>query len=152
MEQDLSKVEPLVYKSKISVPYFWWAGETASNFFASLAEKKKILGTKCGKCGKVFVPPRKTCPQCYQEKTAWVELPCEGELVTFTVARRKLAAMPKEPPLIYGLIRLDGADTALLHMLGEVAPKDVKIGMRVAAKFADGAQKNIMAIEYFRPI
>ncbi len=154
MDQDLKNIEPLVYQSKISVPYFWWAGETASRFLDGLAVEKKIQGTKCGKCQKVFVPPRKACPQCHHKEMSWTDLPPEGTLVSFTVARRQLAAVPREVPVVYGLVRLDGADTSILHQLGEVDPDKVSIGMRVCAKFVDETPeaKTIMAIEYFKPV
>lgn len=152
MEQELSAVEPLVYESQISVPYHWWAGETASRFFVSLRDKRQILGTKCGQCAKVYVPPRKTCPQCFNRDMSWVELPPTGELVTHTVVHRQLDALAKKTPVIFGLIRLDGADTALLHMLGEVEPKEVIIGMRIQAVFANDRKGNILDIAYFRPV
>ena len=76
----------------------------------------------------------------------------EGELVSFTVARRQLAALSKKAPVIFGLIKLDGADTALLHMIGEVDPGKVKIGIRLEAKFSDDRKGGILDIEYFRPV
>ncbi len=151
MEQELGKVEPLVYQSQINVPYDWWAGETASRFFLNIRDKKKILGTRCDKCNKTFVPPRKTCPQCFGEVTTWVELSAEGELVTYTVARRQLAALPRKAPIVFGLIKLDGADTALLHMIDEVEPGKVKIGMRLVAVFSEERNGGILDIKFFRP-
>jgi uncharacterized OB-fold protein len=144
-------VEPAVYKSAINVPYHWWAGETATRFFAAIRDERKFMGTKCLKCSTVFLPPRKNCIYCFTENEEWVSLGNEGKLVSYTVARRPLAALPKKPPVIYGLIKLDGADTALLHMLDEVSPADLKIGMRMRAKFADERKGTIMDIEYFKP-
>ena len=65
-------VEPLVYKSQINVPYNWWAGDTASKFLCALRDEQKILGTKCGKCSRVFVPPRKNCPTCFKPNKEWM--------------------------------------------------------------------------------
>jgi uncharacterized OB-fold protein len=152
MEQELNKWEPLVHKSQINVPYDWWAGETAERFFAGIRDEQKLFGTRCANCNKVFVPPRKTCPECFSEETNWVEISPEGDLVSFTVARKQLAALPKKAPVIFGLIKLDGADTALLHMIGEVDPGKVKIGMRLVAKFSDDRKGGILDIEYFRPV
>lgn len=152
MTDEFAGVEPAVYRSGINVPYHWWAGETATRFFAAIRDERKIMGTKCSQCGKVFLPPRKTCIHCFTRNEEWVALSSEGELVSFTVARRQLAALPKKTPVIYGLIKLDGADTALLHMLGEVDPSKVKIGMRVAAKFSDERKGSIMDIDYFKPV
>ena len=151
MENELSGWEPLVHESQINVPYEWWAGETAGRFFKGIRDEQKIFGTECKQCNKVFVPPRKSCPECFAEKTTWVEVGPGGELVAFTVARRQLAALPEKAPVIFGLIKLDGADTALLHRVGEVKPGRVQIGMRLAAKFSDNRKGGILDIDYFRP-
>ena len=62
MSDQFKGIEPMVYNSKINVPYSWWAGDTASKFYLTLRDEKKIIGTKCGACNKVFLPPRKVCP------------------------------------------------------------------------------------------
>jgi uncharacterized protein len=67
------------------------------------------------------------------------------------VVRRELRIHPRPAPLIYALIRLDGADTDLLHLLGGVSPEEVRIGMRVRAVFRDDRHGNILDIEHFAP-
>jgi len=145
-------VEPMILKSKINVPYHWWAGETASKFLVGLRDEQVIMGTKCGRCGKVYIPPRKACPVCFGGETEWVKLSGEGTVVSFTVTRRQLASLPKKTPVIFALIKLDGADTAMLHYLGDVKPEDVKIGMRVKAKFAGERKARMQDIEHFAPV
>ena len=78
----------------------------------------------------------------------------EGTVQSYTIARRQLEAIPKNKkvPVIYGLIKLDGADTALLHYLDDVRPEDVKIGMRVKAVFADSRKGTIRDISHFQPV
>jgi uncharacterized OB-fold protein len=152
MTELFAGVEPMVYQSRISVPYSWWAGDTASRFFIALRDEKKILGKKCGKCDKVYIPPRKVCPVCFVETPEWVEVSNQGLLQSYTVARRQLAALPAKAPVIFGLIRLDGADTGLLHCLAEVDPKEVVVGMRLEAVFADERKGGIRDIAYFRPV
>lgn len=147
-------VTPMVHESYINVPYHWWAGETAGKFFVSLRDEEKILGRKCNACGKVFSPPRKMCPDCYIETHEWVELGPEGELVSFTVARRKLASIPKdrETPVVFGLVKLDGATTSMLHFIDGAAPENVRIGMRVKAVFAKERSATIKDISHFEPV
>ncbi len=70
MSDQFQGIEPMVYQSKINVPYSWWAGDTASKFYITLRDEKKIMGTKCAACNKVFLPPRKICPSCFTENTA----------------------------------------------------------------------------------
>ena len=145
-------IEPMVYKSRINVPYNWWAGDTASKFLIAIRDEQKILGTRCDQCEWVFLPPRKTCPTCFTENREWVEVSDIGVLQAFTVARRQLASLSKKVPVCFGLIKLEGADTALLHYLGEVDPDEIKIGMRVKARFAEERQGLITDIDYFRPL
>ncbi len=154
MSNPFQGIEPMVYQSRINVPYSWWAGDTASRFFIALRDEKRILGTKCGACNRVFLPPRKVCPTCFTENREWVDLSDEGTLISFSVARRPFAAIPadRKVPVIWGLIRLDGADTALLHYLDEVEPEQVTIGMRVKAVFAEARKGAIRDITHFRPV
>jgi len=51
----------------------------------------------------------------------------------------------------YALVRLDGADTGFLHLLGEADTKGLRIGMRVEAVFGEERVGNILDIRYFRP-
>lgn len=152
MKDPFEGVEPAELKSGIAVPYHWWAGDTASRFLTSIRDEKKILGLKCFQCNKVLLPPRKNCPFCFAENKEWIELSNEGTLVTFTVAHRQLAALQQKAPVVFGLIKLDGADTSLLHIIGEADDNELKIGMRVRAVFADDKPGNIMGIKYFKPV
>jgi uncharacterized OB-fold protein len=151
MGDALRDVEPMVHKSQISVPYSWWAGDTASHFFVSLRDEKKILGRKCQRCGKVYVPPRKVCPVCFVENPEWVEVSPQGVLISYTIARRQLAALPRPAPVAFALIKLDGADTALLHYVGGVDHERIRIGMRVKARFAEERSGGIRDIAHFEP-
>ncbi|MCX8124760.1 MAG: Zn-ribbon domain-containing OB-fold protein [Spirochaetes bacterium] len=152
MEDIFKGIEPQVYKSQIGVPYQWWAGETASKFFIALRDEHKILGNQCPQCGKVFCPPKKTCPYCYIDTKEWKEVGPKGKVVTYTVVYRQLAALKKNVPVAFGLIQLDGADNAMLHYIGDTDPKNIKIGMEVEAVFAEEKKASIEAILHFRPV
>ena len=55
-------------------PYDYSAGRYASYFFKKLKEEKKIMGIRCPKCERVFVPPRPVCGYCFVKNTDWVDL------------------------------------------------------------------------------
>ena len=152
MTDFLKNIEPMVYESRINVPYHWWAGETASTFLTALRDEKRIMGLRCQKCSRVYIPPRKVCPICFTENSEWVPLSEKGVVRSFTVARRNLKALPKKPPVIFGLIQLDGADTAILHYIEGIEPEKVAIGMRVEAQFATNRSGTIRDIDYFKPV
>ncbi|MBW1989330.1 MAG: Zn-ribbon domain-containing OB-fold protein [Deltaproteobacteria bacterium] len=151
IDQDLNNVEPLVYESKIGVPYYWWAGDTATRFLEAIRDKGELWGTRCPECGKVFVPPRKSCPRCFGQQTSWEKVGPGGTVVTYTVARKKREAIPEDVPVVFALIRLDGADTAMLHKIGGVDPDKVSTGMRVKPRFAEERKGHIRDIECFIP-
>jgi hypothetical protein len=81
-----------------------------------------------------------------------VEVGPKGTLLSYTRPRYVLDIHPRIQPLLFGIIRLDGADTGLLHLLGEVDPDRLEIGMRVRAVLAEERQGSIMDIHYFRPL
>ena len=152
MEDEFKGVDPMVYESRISVPYSWWAGDTAGKFYRSIRDEKKMMGTECRACGKVFIPPRKSCPQCFGADTRWVEVSDEGTLMSYTVARRQLAALPKPVPVYFGLVKLDGADTGLLHFIENVDDREIRIGMRMKIKFSHQRKGTLNDIEGFVPV
>jgi uncharacterized OB-fold protein len=152
MKNWLETVEPLVYESRIKVPYTWSVGEVGSRFLIELRDHKKIYGTRCSKCDKVYLPPRKTCGNCFSNLHEWVEVGPQGTLITHTVVHYETLVMPRKPPFAYGIILLDKASTGLVHLLGEVSIEEIKFGMRVEAVFKDERTGDIMDIRYFRPI
>ncbi len=145
-------VKPLVYESRIKVPYTWSVGEIGSRFLIELRDHKRIFGTRCPQCDLVYIPPRKHCGHCFSKIEEWVELGHQGSLITYTIVRYESSALPTNPPFAYGIILLDRASTGLVHFLGEVNFEEIKPGMRVEAVFKDERTGDIMDIRYFRPI
>ncbi|MCP4568935.1 MAG: Zn-ribbon domain-containing OB-fold protein [FCB group bacterium] len=144
-------VEPLVYKSRIKVPYSWQAGETASFFLTQLRDKKIIWGKACPECRKVLVPPRKSCPFCFVDTEKWIQLSSRGIIETFTIVKRDTPVQPLKAPFAYAVIRLDGADTGFVHLLGGVDLEKIQEGMAVEAVFSEDRKGSLLDIAYFKP-
>jgi len=81
----------------------------------------------------------------------WIEVSPEGVLESFTIVRRQLASLPRKVPVVFGLIKLDGADTSILHYVEAPDHKKIKIGMRLKAKFCDERKGAIHDIACFVP-
>jgi len=143
--------ETQVQRGVIKLPYTWQAGETASFYLTQLRDEKRLWGKRCPKCSRVLAPPRKVCPLCTVPTGAWVELTGQGTVDTFTIVHRPTNLHPLPAPFAYAIIRLDGADTGFLHVLGEVAPAQVREGMRVQAVFARERKGLPTDIAYFKP-
>lgn len=149
------KVEGLdvwIYEGQIYIPNTYSAGAVGSRFLIELRDNKKIMGMRCPTCNRIYVPPRSTCKDCFGQLSEWVEVSDRGTLTTYAVAHQPTRVQPSEPPLIYGVVQLDGADTGFVHMLGEVEPEQLVIGMRVQAVFKENREASILDIKYFKPL
>ena len=143
-------------KWKTNLPYRYAIGKLAVKFFEELKENKKIMGSKCSKCGKVNFPPRAVCAECMVEMTIddMVELPPKGTLEGFTVVNYPFTdpntGGMRPFPYGYGLFKLDGADTYTMHFINETDVNKMKIGQRVEAVFSEELIGDLTAdIPYF---
>jgi uncharacterized OB-fold protein len=96
------------------------------------------------------VPARIFCERCLAELEPSIECGPEGELVSWTLVRVDVDDQPLDRPVTYGLVRLDGADTVLLHRLLDVDGEPT-IGERVRAVFAPDREGSILDLEGFAP-
>lgn len=144
----------------ITAPSRYYAGKLGSRFFVALRDEQKILGSRCQNCNVVYYPPRSTCGRCFGQisEDDLLEIGPQGTLETFTQIHYHEPVHPpyrnggEERPLIYGVIKLDGADTGMAHLIAEADFSTLKVGMRMQAVFADEPQANILAIRYFKPV
>lgn len=160
----------------ITVPYRWTTGPVFGLFLGGLKEKK-IFGAKCSSCSKVYVPPQDTCPACLEDFTedSFVEVKPEGEVISFTkIVNNFFGERPtddylntrirpvdvEEHPLLWppdvpyavALIKLDGADTSLAHLVKGSDMDKLKVGTKVKAVWEDERIGHILDIERFQII
>jgi len=146
-----SAQDAFVIEGKLALPYQYFAGRTGSKFLVALRDDKKLLGTRCPTCGKVYVPPRATCEKHPGPSTEWVPLPGTGTVAGFTVIRYAEPYQPVKPPYVLALIQLDGADSRLVHVLAGVAPSQVRVGLRVKPVWARATTSTILDLDHFEP-
>lgn len=151
MEKWLEGLEPVVERQVLKVPYRYNMGKVGSKFFIEIRDHKKIFGLRCCKCQITYVPPRATCGKCFNLLQDWIEVSDQGTLETFTIVNYTTAVQPVAAPLIYGIVKLEGADTGLTHLIGETDPGKLRIGMRLKAVFKDERRGNMLDILYFKP-
>lgn len=152
MDNWLEGLEPIVEHQELKVPYRYSMGATTSKFFIEIRDQKRILGIKCPQCNMVFVPPRSTCGRCFSPLKDWVEVSDKGTLQTYTIVHYPTPVQPVPTPLIYGIVKLDGADTGLAHLINETDYERLHIGMRVQAVFKEERVGNMLDILYFKPL
>ena len=137
---------------RLGAKYSWDAGVAVGRFLDGL-RGGKILGRECRRCERVLVPPRMFCERCFRETDAWIEVEHTGTVQTYSICHVSWDMQPLDPPEIPAVIAVDGSDGGFLHMLGEVEPDEVRIGMEVEAVWKPVGERigSILDIAHFRP-
>jgi len=150
--EKLEGMDVWIYHGQVYIPNTYSAGAIGSRFLIELRDKKRIMGTRCPACNRVYVPARSICKDCFGQLDEWVEVSDRGTVLTYAVDHESKPIQPMATPIVYGIIQLDGADTGFVHMLGEVDPEQLRVGMRVQAVFKEERVGNILDIKYFKPL
>jgi len=146
-------VAPLHQDVVSEFPYKHSTGETIGRFLAGLKEQKKIWGQRVAGQG-VVVPPLGYSEADGSAGGEWVEVQPTGTVTAVAVVHAPLAGLhPCSTPFAFVLVRLDGADTALAHVVTDGLER-LRVGARVEAVWAaDGErQGTIRDIACFRLI
>ncbi|MDD5748151.1 MAG: Zn-ribbon domain-containing OB-fold protein [Actinomycetota bacterium] len=142
----MGTIEPQLAEVIVPVdfPYNYRIGQYLEKYIKGLSEKK-IMATKCPKCGGVFVPPRKVCGNCNVIMKEWVEVGPGGTVENYALGHVRVVnglVEKTDPVEIFALVKLDGATALLASKLLGVKPKDVKKGMRVKTVFKEPPEDN----------
>jgi uncharacterized OB-fold protein len=129
----------------VRLHYLHTASPGESVYLRGLAEGR-LIGQRCGTCGKVYVPPRGTCPADGVPITDEVELPDSGTVTSFCIVNVGYPGQRVTPPYVAAAVLLDGADIAFQHLILGCDPGDVRMGMRVRAVWNESG-----SISHFAP-
>ena len=132
---------------ELPVAFRYTPGVANTIFFEALRGRGVLLGSRCEDCGVTYLPCRLFCERCFAELAADVECGPEGTLESWTVGHTGIDDEALDPPVVLGLVRVDGADTLLLHRLLEIG--EPSIGMRVRARLVAAPSGSINDIEGF---
>ncbi len=135
----------------LEYPYERSTGPVIGRFLTGLRDRQ-VLGIP-GSDGRVLVPPQEYDPDTAAELDADDMVPVGpgGEVTTWSWQPRPRDGQPLGDPFAWVLVRLDGADTALLHGLDVSGPGEVATGMRVTVRWADETSGTIHDIDAFVP-
>ena len=138
---------PLSAPLKLSFDYTRSVGPVLGQFFTALRERR-IVGVR-GSDGCVHVPPAEYDPVTYEPLREIVPVESVGTVVSWTWQPEPLEGQPLQRPFAWALIKLDGADTALLHAVDAETPEAIRTGARVHAHWVDEPVGAITDIAYF---
>jgi uncharacterized OB-fold protein len=138
---------PLSAPLTLSFDYTRSVGPTLGQFFTALRERR-VLGVR-GSDGRVHVPPAEYDPVTYEPLGELVPVSAIGTVVSWTWQAEPLEGQPLDRPFAWALIKLDGADTSLIHAVDAGEPEAIRTGARVHVHWADEPVGAITDIAYF---
>jgi uncharacterized protein len=138
---------PLSAPLKLSFDYTRSLGPLLSQFFTALRDRR-IVGVR-GTDGRVHVPPAEFDPVTYERLTEIVPVSSVGTVVSWTWQPAPLEGQPLDRPFAWALIKLDGADTPLLHAVDAGSSDSISTGARVHVHWTDEPVGAITDIAYF---
>jgi uncharacterized OB-fold protein len=133
----------------IAFDYTRSLGPVLGRFMAGLRDGR-VLGGRTSD-GRVHVPPLEFDPHTHEPATDLVEVSAVGTVTTWTWVAEPGEGQPLAHPFAWALIRLDGADTALLHAVDAGSPDKIKTGSRVRVRWAPAPAGHINDIACFEP-
>jgi uncharacterized OB-fold protein len=143
-------VDTLSAPLTIAFDYTRSLGPVLGRFMAGLRERR-VLGGRTSD-GRVHVPPLEYDPVTLAPVTELAEVSPTGTVTTWTWTDAPGEGQPLDRPFGWALIRLDGADTALLHAVDAGSADAMRTGMRVRVRWAARRTGHIRDIECFEPL
>ncbi|MCG0289667.1 Zn-ribbon domain-containing OB-fold protein [Streptomyces sp. PSAA01] len=133
----------------VEFPFTRSLGPVQSAFLTGL-RTRTVLGVRTTD-GRVLMPPVEYDPVTADELSDLVEVAPTGTVTTWAWNPAPRRGQPLDTPFAWVLVRLDGADTALLHALDAPGPDAVRTGMRVRIRWAGERVGAITDIACFEP-
>ncbi|MEB2286268.1 MAG: OB-fold domain-containing protein [Myxococcales bacterium] len=133
----------------LEYPYRRSVGPVLGAFFTGLTERR-VTGVKA-RDGRILVPPVEYDPDTGEAISEMVEVGPGGVVTTWAWVEKPRRKHPLDRPFAWALIRLDGAGSAMLHVVDAGSAAAMETGMRVRPRWKDEPEGNIRDIVCFEP-
>ncbi|MCA1711805.1 MAG: OB-fold domain-containing protein [Actinobacteria bacterium] len=139
---------PRVTDVTVDAPFTHSTGPGLSRFLTALRDDAVIWGRRCRGCDRVVVPAADHCETCAGVLDEWIEVGPGGVVTDVTLVTADMPLTRLEPPFAVVKVRLDGADTDLVHLAPD--PDGITRGARVEASWSDVRTGTIRDLAGFR--
>jgi uncharacterized OB-fold protein len=123
----------------LEYPYSRSLGPVIGAFLTGLRDGK-LLGVT-GSGGRVIVPPTEYDPDTGEDVGELVEVGPEGTVESWSWVPTPRPKHPSTVPFAWVLVKLDGADTSLLHIMEASSPDALHKGMRVRVDYLEESER-----------
>lgn len=137
-------------ETTLEFPYSRTLGPVTGAFMAGLREAR-LLASRT-RSGRVLVPPLEHDPDTGQAvEPDLVEVGPGATVETWTWVSEPTPRQPLDRPFAFALVKPDGADTAMVHVVDVAGPDAMSTGMRVVPRWKDERQGRIDDIDAWVP-
>ncbi len=143
---------PRVYSAPHVVAYDYRrsVGPVLGRFFTDLRDRRIVANRTA--TGRVLCPPMEHDPETGAAVSpGFLEVGPGGSITSWSWVPRPRPKHPLARPFAWALIRLDGADTSLLHAVDAGSESRLRTGMRVVPRWRAETRGEIRDIECFVP-
>jgi len=136
-------------ESTIRFPYKRSLGPVLGAFMTALTQQR-IIGIRSGE--RVIVPPLEWDPNSGEELAHdFVDVGPAGTVTSWSWVAKPTSQHPLDRPFAFALVKLDGADTAIVHVVDTGAIDAMATGMRVTPRWKAKRRGHITDIDAFVP-
>ncbi len=118
--------------------------------FWQAAKEHRLVVQRCTGCGHTRLPPAPVCPECRSTDADWKQLSGRGEVYTYTVVHRPIAAGQQLPYVIAVIALEGGGGVRMISNLVGASPEQLRIGAAVELVWEDMSAD--LALPRFRPV
>lgn len=144
-----SSAEILSQEFTLGYTYTRTTGPVVGQFLTGLRDRKMIAIK--GSDGRILMPPMEYDPVDAAALSEFVDVADSGEVVSWSWVSQPRDAHPSDKPFAWALIKLDGADTPMLHWVDAGEESAMSTGMRVKVRWAQETKGFITDINGFVP-
>lgn len=134
---------------KLEFPYRRSVGPVIGAFLTALRDRR-VVGVRAPD-GRVLVPPFEYDPETGEALSEMVDVASEGVVERAAWVTEPLRTHPLDKPFAFALVKLDGADTSLLHAFDCGSADRAQAGTRVRIRWAAETEGHIEDIACFEP-
>ena len=126
---------------------------TQTSFQAYLSEHQ-LMGSRCGSCNALHLPPRPMCPDCYGNFMMWEAVEGDGEIAAYTTVYIGPSAMieagyGRDNPYASAVVKLEAGPSISGQVVG-VDPAnadELAVGAKVKIAFIERDDRTFLGFE-----
>lgn len=126
------------WTDRIPFEYEYTAGVAGEKFLRGL-QLGKVLASRCGNCGKMYLPPKMYCVDCFLEIRNYRDVGSRASVGAIAKSHVDFEGKRLERPRTFAFIVFEGVTGGLVHYA--VGDEKITIGAKVKPKFKPPGQR-----------